>query len=101
MELTGREIIENFCKKHADATTPFEQWMEYIGMAKWTNHNELKASFPSADYVGNKRYVFNIKGNTYRMICVVVFVDGLLKVRFVGTHAEYDKLSKTKNIKTI
>jgi mRNA interferase HigB len=98
MEFFGREIIEDFCKKHADATTPMEHWMEYIEMANWKNHNELKASFPSADYVGNRRYVFNIKGNNYRLIAIVTFFAGRFEVRFMGTHAEYDKI---KNIKTI
>ncbi|MCL2028033.1 MAG: type II toxin-antitoxin system HigB family toxin [Bacteroidales bacterium] len=98
MEIRGKEIIEDFCRKHADATTPLEHWVEYIEMAKWTNHNELKASFPSVDYVGEKRYVFNIKGNNYRLIAAVVFVLGRLTVRYVGTHAEYNKI---KDIKTI
>ena len=98
MELRGKEIIEEFCKKHADAIEPLSQWVEYIEMAKWTNHNELKASFPSADYIGNKRYVFNIKGNNYRLIAVVVFALDKFTIRFMGTHAEYDKI---KNIKEI
>ena len=94
MEIRGKEIIDNFCKKHADAITTLEHWMEYVEMAKWTNHNELKASFPSADYIKG-RYIFNIKGNNYRLIAVVVFLNGIITVRYLGTHAEYDKI---KNI---
>ncbi|MGV8135475.1 MAG: type II toxin-antitoxin system HigB family toxin [Mangrovibacterium sp.] len=52
----------------------------------------LKQTFPSADYVGNARYVFNIKGNGYRIVTVVVFIAGTLAIRFVGTHEEYDKI---------
>ena len=44
------------------------------------------------DYVGNERYVFNIRGNTYRMVVVVLFATGLLIVRFLGIHGEYDKI---------
>ena len=57
----------------------------------------MKAAFPSADYVGNDRYVFNISGNKYRLITIVVFYGGFLHVRFVGTPT-YDKI---KNIRTI
>jgi len=60
--------------------------------AVWKNHNDLKQTFPSADYVGNARYVFNIKGNGYRIVAVVVFIAGTLTVRFVGTHEEYDRI---------
>jgi mRNA interferase HigB len=48
--------------------------------------------FPAADYVGNSRYVFNIRGNNYGVVAVVVFISGILKIRFVGTHFEYDKI---------
>jgi len=67
-------------------------WIQRIKKAEWTNHNELKASFPAADYVTNSRYVFNLKGNNYRIIVVVIFFAGELNIRFVGTHAEYDKI---------
>lgn len=59
----------------------------------WSNHAELKQDFPSADYVGEGRYVFNIKGNNYRMVVIVLFIDDILTIRFVGTHAEYDKIN--------
>ena len=47
--------------------------------------------FPSADYVKNGRYVFNIGGNNYRVVAVVIFIGGVMNIRFVGTHPEYDK----------
>jgi len=52
----------------------------------------MKADFPDADYVTNSRYVFNLKGNNYRLIVVVVFFAGELNIRFAGTHSEYDKI---------
>ena len=53
---------------------------------------EIKTDFPSVDYVGNQRYVFNIKGNKYRLVVVVKFIMGYVFIRFVGTHNEYDKM---------
>lgn len=52
----------------------------------------MRKDFPSADYVGNQHYVFNIKGNNYRLIVVVMFMPGLVYIRWVGTHKEYDKI---------
>ena len=66
--------------------------LTFVEESHWQSHNELKQIFPSADYVGNGRYVFNIQGNNHRLVAIVVFVAGIVKIRFVGTHAEYDKI---------
>lgn len=92
MKIIDAEKLEKFVKKHADAENAIERWIEIIQSAEWKNHNELKSNFLSVDYVGNDRYVFNIKGNKYRIIAVVVFFAGRLYIRFVGTHADYDRI---------
>ncbi len=96
MEITQRFKLTEFATKHSGALNSLNSWIEKVERAKWSNHNELKADFPSADYVSNNRYVFNIKGNNYRIIVVVVFFAGELNVRFAGTHAEYDKIDAKK-----
>ena len=98
MKITGAAIIRDFCKKHADAMAALAKWADFVSKAKWIDHNELKADYPSADFVGNKRYVFNIKGNHYRLIVAVVFIVDIIEVRFIGTHAEYDKINDIQNI---
>lgn len=97
MIITGSEKFEDFCLKHNDAIKPLIKWVEDVTTADWKNHNELKNSYSSADYVGNSRYVFNIKGNHYRLIVVIVFFAGTVDIRFIGTHSEYDKID-VKNI---
>ena len=92
MEITQRYKLYEFAKKHTDTINPLNNWIERIEKASWANHNELKDDFPSADYVTNNRYVFNIKGNNYRIIVVLIFFAGELNIRFAGTHAEYDKI---------
>ena len=57
----------------------------------------MKKTFNSVDRVGNQKYVFNIKGNDYRLIVVVKFMIKTVLIRFIGTHAEYDKID-AKNI---
>ena len=98
MNIRGSDIIENFCKKHADIVEPLTKWIDIVEAAQWTNHSELKADFPSADYIGKRRYVFNIKGNNYRLVAIVVFFEGVIDIRFVGTHPEYDKIKDIENI---
>ena len=93
MKIWDKELIDKFTDKHTDASSAFQCcWIDIVEDAEWKSHAELKMSFPSADYVGNNRYVFNIRGNNYRMVVVVVFIAGMLKIRFLGTHAEYDKV---------
>jgi len=96
MKIWDKQLIDEFTEKHADAISAFQRWIDIVEEAEWKSHVELKMDFPSADYVGNNRYVFNIRGNTYRIIVVVVFIAEMLKIRFIGTHAEYNKIdSKT------
>lgn len=92
MKIVNSELLNEFVRKHADARNAVEKWVAAIEEAEWKSHNDLKQDFLSADYVGNSRYVFNIRGNNYRIIAVVVFFAGRMVIRFVGTHQEYDKI---------
>ena len=92
MKIWDKELLDKYIIKHIDVKDSLQQWIKIIEKAEWKSHNELKRYFPSADYVGNNRYVFNIRGNNYRLVAVVVFISGILKIRFIGTHAEYDKI---------
>lgn len=92
MRIQRKSIIDDFSIKHADALRPLQRWVDVVENTCWSSHAELKQDFSSADYVGNGRYVFNIKGNNYRMVVVVLFIDDVLTIRYVGTHAEYDKI---------
>jgi mRNA interferase HigB len=93
MKIINKGLIDRFVDNHADSLSAITRWMELIEQAKITNHNELKSVFPSADYVGNSRYIFNIKGNSYRLVAVVLFTVDMLTICFVGTHSEYNKVN--------
>jgi len=92
MKIINKELINRFVSKHADSFNAVIRWMDLIEQAKITNHNELKSIFSTADYIGNSRYVFNIKGNDYRLVAVILFSAGMVTICFIGTHAEYDKI---------
>ncbi len=96
MHVISRTQLIKFWTKHPDAETPLRIWFKKVEQAKWKSLNELKLDFPTADYVGNDRLVFNIKGNKYRIIVLVFFTGQKMFIRFVGTHAEYDKIDAKK-----
>ncbi len=75
-----------------DSKVALEKWYDDVIQADWKNFSDLRRDYPSADYVGNQHYVFNIRGNKYRLIVVVKFTIGRVFIRFVGTHKEYDEI---------
>ena len=95
MIIANKELLDNFVQSHANAVKPLNKWIEEVMTASWTSHADLKKTFPSADYIKNGRYVFNIGGNNYRLVAVVAFIAGVMNIRFIGTHAEYDKIDCT------
>ena len=99
MKILKFKLLKDFARKHPDATDSLMRWAEFVEKTEWKSHAELKQAFPSADYVGNDRYFFNILlGNKFRLVTIVVFFQGFLHIRFVGTHAEYGKIKDIKNI---
>lgn len=85
-ETSGRE----------DTRIALERWYNIVENAEWKDLNDIKIDFPSVDYVGNQHYVFNIRGNNYRLVVVIKFMMGYVFVRFIGTHKEYDKIDCSK-----
>jgi mRNA interferase HigB len=96
MKILGSEKMDDFCRKYHDAIPALNRWTSIVKKAEWKNFSDLKRDFATADNVGNDHYVFNIKGNKYRLIVVVVFYAGKAGIRFVGTHKEYDKIGPDK-----
>ena len=92
MKIANKVLLDDFVQSHAQAANSLNKWIETVKAAQWKNHSELKSMFPSADYVKNGRYVFNVGGNNYRVVTVVIFIGGVMIIRFVGTHSEYDKI---------
>lgn len=70
-------------------------WKAEVEAAKWSKPTEVKAVFGTADVVGNNRVVFDICGNTYRLVVQFNYAAQLARVRFAGTHAEYDEIDAT------
>ena len=96
MRIVTHRTIVAFYTKHADAKTALEEWYTKTTKADWKMFSDIKESFNSVDSVGNDRYVFNIKGNDYRLIAIVLFKIKMVYVRFIGTHKDYDQIDSSK-----
>jgi mRNA interferase HigB len=93
MRLAGVDIIEEAQKRHADAAKRLSAWKTEV-MSKttvWKSFQDIRSRYPNTDKVGD-RYVFDIGGNRFRLIVTVNFAVGVVRVRWFGTHAEYDKI---------
>ncbi len=96
MRIRNRVLLEKFVIKHADATNAIQRFINIVEEAEWQNLNDIRTVYNSVDYIANGRYIFNIKGNKYRIIAVIIFVGGVFSIRFVGTHAEYSKIDASQ-----
>ncbi|HMN13437.1 MAG TPA: type II toxin-antitoxin system HigB family toxin [Bellilinea sp.] len=91
MRLVGLPLIEEFKKKHADVRGALDAWRIEVERVTWLTTQDVKTRYPSADFLSENRVIFNIKGNSYRLVVQVRYQNGLVLVEWVGTHAEYDK----------
>ncbi len=98
MRIIAKSTLVEYYTRNPRAKQPLEDWFEITKKAQWQNTNDIRKVFNNVDYMGNDRYVFNIKGNDYRLVVIIRFANGMVYIRFVGTHSEYDKIKDIKNI---
>lgn len=89
----GRHRLDAFKAKHAPSRKRLELWEGEVTKATWRDSHEVKLVFPSADFLGGGRFVFNIKGNDYRLVVDIDYRMQFADVFWIGTHPEYDKLN--------
>ena len=89
-------MLREFWEKHSDCEQQLKSWYQEAETAEWENLNELKTEYPTASILEDNRVCFNIKGNKYRLITKINFNYQMMWIRFIGTHAEYDKINANK-----
>ena len=95
MRIISRRILREFWEKHPDTIIPLQAWFRDVEQATWKTPADSKAVYKNARIISNNRIVFNIKGNHYRIVVVVVYQHAVVYIRFVGTHNEYDQIDVT------
>jgi mRNA interferase HigB len=97
LRVFSRHTLVEFWKKHPDAEQPLRLWFAMVQRAAWSAPADVRAVFGSADFLANNRVVFDIKGNTYRLVAQIKYGPlFLVFIRFVGTHAAYDRIDANK-----
>lgn len=95
MRIIALSTLREFWRRHPDAEVPLRAWYAIARRAPWQRPTEVKAAYRNASFTANNRVIFNIKGNDYRLVVAVHYNRGLMFVRFVGTHREYDRIDAT------
>lgn len=85
--------ISFFCKRYPHAAEALLRWYLITEKADWKNVHEMTKDFGFIDAVGNDRFVFNIKGNDFRLVTMIHFNRRTVYIRFIGTHQEYDQIN--------
>lgn len=93
MRVIAFSYIREYIKTHADSDVSLREWYTKTQKADWSSLADIRKTFNSADFVGDNHYVLNIHGNAYRLVAIIFFEAKKVFVRWIGTHAEYDKLN--------
>lgn len=92
MRVISEKALREFWKVHPDAEQALRTWLALANRATWRTSDEIKRDFAPASFLANHRVVFNIRGNNYHLVVLVLYQPGYLYIRFIGTHAEYDRI---------
>ena len=92
MRIIAREKLQEFGKRHANARGPLLAWFREVEKEDWDSPIKVRDRYPRASIVGKDRVIFRIKGNAYRLVVRVNYPYRTVVIRFIGTHAEYDRI---------
>ena len=90
MKLLNKQILHNFKEQHADARSQIESWEAEVEEAQWSTPADLKRRYPKASFLKDQYVIFDICWNRYRLLVQVTYKNGIVLIKKVGTHKEYD-----------
>ena len=93
MRIISKKPLREFWERHADAEEPLLAWYREVEKEEWDTPAKVKERYSNASTLGDNRVVFNIKGNAYRLVVKINCPGRIVYVRFVGTHADYDRVN--------
>lgn len=91
MKVVGLKALDKFKKKHGDCRKQIDEWIKDVKNSSWQSFNDIKKIYPQASILNENTVIFNIKGNKYRLVTVVVIIAGRVFIEWIGTHEEYNK----------
>jgi mRNA interferase HigB len=96
LRVIAKKILRDFWTHHPDCEQQLKSWYQEAEVAQWKGPIDIKRNYPSSSILENNRVVFNIKGNHYRLVVRINYDYGMVWIRFIGTHSQYDKIDSTK-----
>ena len=96
MRIIAKKTLRKFWERHPNAQQALETWYDDAKQTIWRTPTEIKNVYKNASILPNNRVVFNLKGNTYRLVVAVNYAYGMLYIRFIGHHRDYDKIDATR-----
>lgn len=96
MRVIAKKILREFWIKHPNSEQQLKAWFREAEKGNWSSPNHIKDQFPNVRIIPGNRVIFNIKGNEYRLVVKLNYNCGMMWIRFIGTHDEYDKINSTK-----
>ena len=95
MRVIAKSLLKRFWGLYPDSETPLRAWHAEAAAAVWKTPAEVKAKYGNASIVGDNRVVFNIHGNTYRLVVHINYGLGIVLTKWLGTHEQYNKIDAT------
>ena len=92
MRIIARKTLHDYWEKHPEVRQALQAWYADANHAQWKTPADIKDMYRNASILPNARVVFNIKGNQYRLIVAIQYNAGIVFIRFIGTHQEYDRV---------
>jgi mRNA interferase HigB len=92
----AKSTLREFWEKYPESEQYLKTWFDTVRSSDWRNPNEVKKTYANASILKDNRIVFNIKGNTYRLLAKFNFEKQWVFIRFIGTHEQYDKVDVNK-----
>ena len=92
MRIIAKRTLREFWVQHREAEGPLKAWYHEVNLAMWSKSRDVKARYPKATIVSNERVIFDICNNKYRLVVAINYDFHIVYTRFIGTHAEYDRI---------
>jgi len=96
MRIISRRSLRDFWLVHRGAERALRAWFHEAKAARWKNFHDIRKHYPSADVLPGNRVIFDLKGNHHRLVVRIHYNTGIVFIRFVGTHADYERIDPSR-----
>lgn len=93
MRIVGRDLLDKFAIQHPMVRGWVKNWLADVQGRTWSSSHDVKQSYPTASFLGEKFAIFNVKGNDYRMAVQIAYQSQVVLIKWIGTHEQYSRIN--------